>query len=118
MSRLNKVAAERIHIAKAEGRTLARRMQSMDRLDADQVAALADDFAALFLKYPDVYPEPPVSVEMLRKHVEELRQADVLAKQAEAEDREASRKLDEARRTFEAALAEARRAQAKPAKQG
>jgi hypothetical protein len=117
MSRLNKVAAERIHIAKAEGRTLARRMNALDQLDADQVAALADDFAELFVKYPDVYPKPPVSVEMLRKHVEELRVAERVAQQALAEEKEATRKLNEARRTFDAAMSEMMR-NAKPGKPG
>jgi hypothetical protein len=116
MSRHDKAAAKRIHIAKEKGMKLIRRMEALDELSADQVAALADDFGALFAEYPDVYPKPPVSLDLLRAHAQGLRDADDAARQAQAEAEEATRRVDEARRTFDAALNEIVRPLAKPEK--
>lgn len=119
MSPHDKGAASRSHrirIAKKMGQALVRRMSARADLSPDQLLVLADEFEALFTTYPDVYPNPPVSVERLRAHAQELREADALARQAEAEGAEATRKLEAARLAYGAALNEIGAPGAKPEK--
>jgi hypothetical protein len=96
MSKPNKHDAKRIHVAKEKGRKLVLRMKSLGQLSCDEVVVLADDLAAMLAEYPDVYPKPPVSVELLRRYAQELKEADELARQAADEHKEVSRKLDDA----------------------
>jgi hypothetical protein len=99
--RSNAATARRIALAKKEGRELLRRMQLVDRLNSDETAALADAFTALFLKYPEVYPTPPVSVEALYAHAQELREAEEAVRREEAGEGDG----DDAPADLDAALA-------------
>ena len=78
MKRNNPAEAKRIYYAKKEGKALVRQMGSLDKLSADEVAALADAMGALMAKYPDVYPRPPVSLELLRTHTQAAARAPVI----------------------------------------
>ncbi len=90
-------AARRVRLAKAEGRELIRRMRNVDQLDSDQTVALADAFMGLFMKYPDVYPKPPISVDALYAHAQELKEAEEAVRREEAEAKAATRRLEAAR---------------------
>jgi hypothetical protein len=100
-------AAERIRLAKAKGLELALRVELMEGLSGDEqtaaAVALAEDFAALITEFPDVYPQPPIPLEELGGHARELREADEAARQAVAVQEDASRRVEEARRQFDAA---------------
>jgi hypothetical protein len=88
----------RIKIALAKGKELARRAKDIETcLSVEHkvalAAALADDYAALFEEYPDVFPAPPRSPEQVRAGARGLREAQAAAEEAEAEALEATRKL-------------------------
>jgi hypothetical protein len=93
-----KAAKARVRLAMAKGKELARRAKDIETCRAVEhrvalAAALADDYAALFEEYPDVFPSPPRSPEQVRAGAKGLREAQVAAEEAEAEAREATRKL-------------------------
>ena len=60
----------------------------------------------MFTTYPDVYPNPPVSVEQLRANAQQLREADEAARKAEAVAVAAEEKLEESKRAYAAAINE------------
>jgi|HubBroStandDraft_6_1064221.scaffolds.fasta_scaffold986702_2 hypothetical protein len=98
MSRDEKAAKARIRIALQKGKELARRAKDLDTCVAVELkvalaAALADDYAALFEEYPDVFPAPPKSPDQVRAGAKELREAQTAAEQAEVESEEATRNL-------------------------
>jgi hypothetical protein len=98
MSRDENAAKTRIRIALEKGKELARRAKDLDTCVAVELkvalaAALADDYAALFEEYPDVFPAPPKSPEQVRRGAKQLREAQIAAEQAEVESQEATRQL-------------------------
>jgi hypothetical protein len=96
-----KLTANRIRIAKEKGAALVRRLEDMEKLSADEVVELAESLEALLVEYPDVYRDPPVPLELLREHVEGLRQAEAEVRKEQAEEDAVSRKLAETRRLQE-----------------
>ncbi len=76
MTRDDNPTPARTRVALEKGRALVRRIDHLDTMTAGEVAALADDFAALLAEHPDVFPEPPVRLEVLRARVAELRAAE------------------------------------------
>jgi hypothetical protein len=95
MSRTAKPSNARIRTARAKAKDITRRQKDLDTClsKAHQVAlaaALADDYAALLTEYPDVFPTPPIAVEQIRAHAQELREAQA-AVEAEEEAEEAKR---------------------------
>jgi hypothetical protein len=97
MSRQSKAAKDRIRTALAKGRELGRRMEDLDKclspdLRAALAAALAEEYAKLLEEYPDVFPAPPRSPEVMRADAADLREAQAAAEEAEQESHEAQRK--------------------------
>ncbi len=90
-----KAAATRIRVAKERGAALVRRMNAMAEVSTEPLLALVDAFAALYKEYPDVYANPPVPLETLRQHAEELRVAEEAVKRDQAAEAAATKALDE-----------------------
>ena len=68
----------------------------MAEVSTEPLLALVDAFAALPGKeYPDVYANPPVPLETLRQHAEELRVAEEAVKRDQAAEAAATKALDE-----------------------
>jgi hypothetical protein len=96
MSRTKKPSEERLRIALAKGKELARRSLDIDKcLNTEQkvalCVALTSDYAALFEEYPDVFQTPPKSPEELRREAKELAESQEATERDEAEAEEASR---------------------------
>jgi hypothetical protein len=104
--------AKRIQLAKETGLRLCRRLEEIDGLaisndhKAMMIEQLADEFLTLITEYPDVYPEPPVSPEVLRAHAQALKDASDKARQAEADYQVAHAEAEEARRVFDKTINE------------
>jgi hypothetical protein len=102
MSRKANASNSRIRLALAKAKELARRQKDIDtclsiELKVALAAGLADDYAALLAEYPDIFPAPPVPVDQVRAHAEELREAQAAVEREAQEGEEARRKLGVAR---------------------
>jgi hypothetical protein len=94
-------AAERKRFAIEKGLALTRKFTRLaeyedetleDKTDrADEIVEVAEQLAALFAEYPDVYPNPPVSVETVRENARKLKEANSVARREEQELAEVSR---------------------------
>lgn len=119
-------AAERKRFAIEKGLALTRKFTRLaeyedetleDKTDrADEIVEVAEQLAALFAEYPDVYPNPPVSVETVRENARKLKEANSVARREEQELAEVSGKLEEAKRRLDATLNEIARPPQNPAK--
>jgi hypothetical protein len=73
---------------------------------ADALAEASEQLAALFVEYPDVFPDPPVSVEKLRAHARELKTSNAVVRRADTDAADVARELDDANRSLDGALNE------------
>ncbi len=115
-------ARERFRAAIDAGLRLGRRIEEIENIVASgdhkamMMEQLANDWLALLAEYPDVFPDPPISIETLRLHAEELRRASEEARQAEAAHAEASARVAEAERVMNKAINEIAAPPRKPEK--
>jgi hypothetical protein len=91
MTRRDKVDPARLRVALAKGQVLAGRAKELENcLSMDEQvalsAALADDYAALFEEYPDVFPAPPKSPVEVREGAKALLVAHSAAEEEKAEE--------------------------------
>jgi hypothetical protein len=104
------------------GLRLGRRIEEIETVVASgdhkamMMEQLADDWVALLAEYPDVFPNPPISIETLRAHAEELKRASEEARKAEAAHVEASARVAEAERAMNKTINEIAAPRRKPEK--
>jgi len=104
--------AERRRTAIAIGLRLGQRIDEIENTLASgdhkaiMFEQLANEWVELLAEYPDIFPNPPISLETLRVHADELRRAADEAREAEAEYQEAQSRVVEAKRTLDATLNE------------
>ena len=91
-------------IARLEAEKLDTPEEMTDR--ADELSDAADQLVAVFTEYPDVFPDPPIAPEQLRRHVAELREANARVRKEEAEAADLARRKADAERKLDAMLNE------------
>jgi hypothetical protein len=119
-----RTSAERRHFAIEKGLALTKKFTRLSEYvdetpedkTADEIVEVAEQLAALFAEYPEVYPNPPVSVETVRANARALKESNSAARRQEQELAEVSGKQEEAKRRLDAALNEIARPPQNPGK--
>src|SRR5258708_6679969 len=76
-----------------------RQFERAKELRPEELASLAEAYAALMAEYPDVYADAPVPLEKLQASLQDFRESEGALKDANLQVKQTSKKLKEALKT-------------------